>query len=484
MAFHGVHTSEQATSIGAVTEALSGIPFVVGTAPVQMVGGKANEIIFAQSYKEAVEQLGYSDDWDNYSLCEVIYSHFQLYKKGPVVFVNVLDKETNKEKVNTVTQYSIQEKQLILPLEVIADTLVLQNDQEGTKKYVKGKDYETFYDSKEQCLVAEIVEGGAIEEEGLTAVYADYYMIAPAQVTKEDIIGGYNLTTGETTGLELIDYVFAKYLVIPDLILAPGYSHDPEVAAIMSAKAEAVNGLFPAKALIDADTETTKKYSDVPAWRNGRNITSKEQQLYWPMVKLGDRVFHQSVQQAGLIAQTDAENGGCPSQSQSNHKIQADGVCLKDGTEVLLTLNQANYLNENGITTVNNFIGGLRSWGNYTAAYPVNTDPKDMFLAVSRTFAWVAKNFILNVWAKVDQKMIRRSLQSIKDTFNIYLNGLTNAEKILGGRIELLEEENPETSLLAGKVKFHVYLGVPIPNQEIEAVFEMDTTYLQTLFAA
>ena len=477
MGFHGVRTSEQATSITAITEAASGIPFVVGTAPVQMTGGKANQIILAQTYKEAVEQLGYSDDWDNYTLCEMMYSHFTLYGMGPAVFVNVLDPSAHRTKTDTVAQYSIKDKQVTLPLEAIAETVVVQNSQEGTKRYTKGTDYDLFYNQDEQRLIVEVLDDGAIAKEGLTAVYVDFYQVTPGAVDKADIIGGYNVTTGETKGLELIDYVFAKYSIIPDLILAPGYSHDNEVAAVMTAKAGSINGLFKAKALIDADTETVRKYSDVPEWKNGKNITALEQQLYWPMAKLSDRHFHLSVQNAGLIAKTDAENGGCPSQSQSNHKLQIDG------TEVLMTLEQANYLNDNGITTMSNFIGGMKAWGNYTAAYPANTDPKDMYLATSRTFAWVEKNFILNMWQKVDQKMIRRSLDSIVDTFNIYLNGLTSAEKILGGRIELLEEENPMTSLLAGKVKFHVYLGAPIPNQEIEAVFEMDTSYLETLFA-
>ena len=60
---HGVNASK--TNNGAITPVSvdTGVHFVVGTAPVQMVNGKVNEVIMASSYKEAVQALGYSDDW-------------------------------------------------------------------------------------------------------------------------------------------------------------------------------------------------------------------------------------------------------------------------------------------------------------------------------------------------------------------------------------------------------------------------------------
>ena len=87
----------------------------------------------------------------------------------------------------------------------------------------------------------------------------------------------------------------------------------------------------------------------------------------WPMLKLGNYKFHMSTQLAGLIATVDAGNGGCPYESLSNKNLQCDGMILEDGTEVNLTLAQANILNSNGINTALNFMGGWCAWGNYTA---------------------------------------------------------------------------------------------------------------------
>lgn len=67
---HGVYTAKKATSVSTPVVADSGVHFIVGTAPVQMVDGKINEVVMAQSYAEAVEQMGYSDDWEKYSICE------------------------------------------------------------------------------------------------------------------------------------------------------------------------------------------------------------------------------------------------------------------------------------------------------------------------------------------------------------------------------------------------------------------------------
>ena len=40
---HGIKTSQAATSVSTPVVTASGIPFVVGTAPIHTVGGKTNE---------------------------------------------------------------------------------------------------------------------------------------------------------------------------------------------------------------------------------------------------------------------------------------------------------------------------------------------------------------------------------------------------------------------------------------------------------
>ena len=102
----------------------------------------------------------------------------------------------------------------------------------------------------------------------------------------------------------------------------------------------------------------------------------------WPKYTLGGKINHSSVHQAGVMSKTDATEdlgGGSPCESASNKTIQIDGMVLADGTEVLLDLVKANYLNSNGIITALNLTGSFVSWGNETACYPANTDVTDYF---------------------------------------------------------------------------------------------------------
>jgi phage tail sheath protein FI len=444
---------------------------------VHTVGGKVNEPVLAYSYAEAVEQLGYSDDWEKYSLCEVMYSHFKLYAIAPVIFVNVLDPDLHKEH-SAATVYDVLDSKIKLPFDVIADSLVVKS-QDAQTTYVKGVDYDAFYD--EETLIVEVLDGGAIAED-TQSLSLEFDVIDFTDLDKNDIIGGFNTQTKKSSGLELIDAVFPKFTIVPDLILCPGYSHDAEVAAVMAAKAESINGRFLAKALIDVDTTIVKHYADVPAWKSAQNITSKEQLLFFPKIKLAERIFHLSVQAAGLIAQVDNDNGGCPAESPSNKKLQGNGAVLDDGTEVLLDVSQANYLNSNGIVTTINFIGGFRLWGDETACFPANTDVKDYMIPISRMFGWVGNSVILSYWGRIDEKLTRRYVDSIINSINIWLNGLTSEEKLLGGRVELREDENPLTSLMSGRAVFHIFLTPPSPAREIEFVLEYDVSYVSELF--
>lgn len=477
--FHGVKTSEVPTSINTPVVAGCGIPFVVGTAPIHMVHGKTNELIMAQSYKEAVEQIGYSEDWKKYTLCEFVYCQFQLYGVAPVIMVNVLDPAKHKKAVEK-SQVQITDKQIKLPLEVIEDSLKVYENESETA-LVKDTDYSVFYDDSTGKFIIEVLDGGSVYE--AVTLYVQYDVVDPEMVTKADIIGGYSISSGRSTGVELLNSSFFKFNIIPDLILAPGWSHDSEVAAILLAKANVISSLFQAKALLDADCEVAKKYSDVTEWKSKNNIFDKNQILFWPCVGLGGKIYHLSTHMAGLMGKTDVANDDCPGRSPSNKALQIDSICLPDGEEILQNLEQANYLNSNGVCTALNFYGGFKAWGNYTACYPAVTDVKDYFMNVSRTFAWIAKTFILTYWGNLDDNITPRFLDTIIDSFNIYLNGLTAAEKLLGGRIVALAEENPLTDLMAGKIKFHVYITPPSPAQEIQAAFEYDVSYIDVLFA-
>ena len=254
----------------------------------------------------------------------------------------------------------------------------------------------------------------------------------------------------------------------------------------MATKAAGINGLFRAKAIIDVDCSASgvKEYSELTPWKNTNNVVDENQILCWPMVKMGDHIFHMSTQLAGLMASVDAGNAGVPYESPSNKIYKMDGCCLADGTEVNLTYEQVNMISSYGMVTALNFMGmGWTCRNNYTACYPANTDVKDYFIPVSRMFDWVANTVIRTFWHKLDKPMTRRLVDNVLDTCNIWLNGLVGSGYLLGARAEIISDENPTTDLMAGIIRVHIHMTPPSPMQQCDFTLEYDADYVAAAFA-
>lgn len=476
--YHGIKTQEVATSVISPIQTTAGLPVVIGTAPVHLASEpKVNEPVICYSYAEAVQYLGYSDKWDQYTLCEAIYSQFQLYAVKPVVFINVLDPETHKTAVASAS-HAVTDKAVTLTDDVLLDSLVVKGEEEGSAAVVN-TDYTAAHDADGNTVIT-ILDDGSLKS--ASNVYIAYDKIDASKVDADDIIGGVD-DSDKSTGLELINLIYSMFSLVPGLLLAPGWSENPEVAAVMKAKSRSINGLFKCTTLVDIDTTQVKSYSGCNMWKSGNNYTGEAQYVCWPMVRNGSKIFHMSTHVMGIIGQTDAANDDTPFQSPSNQSMQITGMCLKDGTEVMLYLDQANLLNSQGIATALNFTGGWKLWGNYTGAYPGTTDVKDTFLCVRRMFDWNDTTFILTYWNKIDMPIVPKNVKIILDSENIRMNGLTAQGKILGGKIEFLEEENPTTDLLAGIIRFHTKWTPPVPAQEISNTSEYDVTNFQNLFS-
>ena len=110
---HGVYVSEVPTSILPPVEVNAGIPMIIGTAPVNMTDPtNVNKPKLCYSYEEAVKEFGFvpaEEDTTsglkkfNYSICELIYSAFSLYRVAPIIVVNVLDPTTHNKNCKTTS---------------------------------------------------------------------------------------------------------------------------------------------------------------------------------------------------------------------------------------------------------------------------------------------------------------------------------------------------------------------------------------------
>lgn len=412
---HGVYSGEVPTALLPARYVDTNVVFAVGTAPVHtLAAGKTayvNTPRLYNSYDAFVGEMGWSEDWNAYTLCEVAESHFAKYGAAPLVCVNVFDPATH------------------------------------------------------------------LDEEGAPD---------PAAVTSAHIIGGIDSATLRKTGLELVSECFPRYRLVPGSLLAPRFSEEPAVAVSMGAKSKGINGLFNALALADVPTAEVPLYTNVPEYKERNNLTDERLVLCWPTIALGDRRYHLSTQLAGRISMTDSENGNSPHVSPSNKRAYMDRAVTvaADGTEteIWLGLTENNYLNGQGIVTVNNFDGGWKFWGNRTACYPSVTDPKDAFIPIRRFFNWYQNTFILTYFSQVDGPITKRFIERILKSEQIRLDGFTSRGIINGGRISYLEAENPLTDIMDGLLRFHLWLSPPPPARSIEGIFEFDPTYLEALF--
>ena len=300
-----------------------------------------------------------------------------------------------------------------------------------------------------------------------------------SKVEAADIIGGIDQNK-KRSGISLIDEVFPRTRLTPGLLLAPKFSGDPTVAQALGAAVKEISGHFKAHAIIDVPDSVTD-YTKVPAWLNDNNLTLHNMSCFYGNVLYNGHAEPGSIHMAGCCGARDAENGDVPYWSPSNYTLAGEGL-VHAGRQLHLTATEAAYLNGQGIVTGLNMIGGLKCWGDQTACYPGVTDVKDSSFPIRRMFNWISNTLVLTSWQYVSSPLRRRLIETVQDTFNIWLNGLAARGFILGGRVTFEAADNPTSDLLDGKVRWHVYVTPPQAARELEFILEYDPAYLQTLF--
>ena len=489
---HGVRTSEVATSILPTTEVDSALPVIVGTAPVCMTDPtNVNKPVLCHSYDEFVQQFGYVPPALNsasglqeyaFTLCDAAYALFALFNVGPAVFINVLDPTTHKKTATTVT-ITLDSKTgsaTVAEAGIIPSSVTITPSDAGA--YTQGEDYEIAFDDDGNLIVTSLQdEGGDFKCTTGTSLTFAADVLDPTLVDEDDVIGGVDVS-GNKSGFELVGEVYPRFGLVPGTLIAPGYSSDPSVAAVMAAKSTGISGRFNAMCAVDVPADTVKTYSAVTSWKQTNNYTDARQIVCWPLLSLDGVKYHLSTQMAALMAQVDGENDGTPYVSPSNHGVQCTATVLADGSEVWLDLEEAAYLNGQGVVTAINQTSGWTAWGNRTGAYPGTTDVKDNFIPIRRMFNWIGNTLITTFWSRIDAPINRRLIDTIIDSANIWLNGLSARQYILSGRVAFLESENTTTDLMDGIINFHVYICPPSPARDISFAMEYDVNGLTALF--
>ena len=486
---HGVTWRDVPTSIVAPVVADSGIPVAVGAAPIFLASSPAplNVPRVYYSYEEAVAEMGYSDDWAAYPLCEVMYTYFVLFNVGPIILINVFSPSANMSTAVAPADTPIVNKQIVVPQkDVVLSTIIVKDAPAGTITYMTPRDYTVTYNSLGQPVIAIVPTTAAGTIPGAaTQLKVGYTKTLPGSVDKVEIIGGINATTGKNEGLEAIEDVFPALGIVPGILLAPAYSQDPEVAAILAAKGDNINGCFKCISYVDVNSVTVTKAQDVNAWKNSNNYVNSRLAVFWPRVAIDTRQFWLSTQAAALTERVDQSNNSIPVESPSNKQIKINKTVagpIATPADVFFSKASADSLNGQGIVSSINWIAGWKLWGNNMSIYPSQSDPKDRWIPVRRMTDWLGNTVVLTVFQFVDKPGNRRLIDSVIDSLNVYLNSLVASGNALGARVEFRHDENSDADLLNGHYTFHIYEAFPIPAEWIEFLIEFDVTYLSTLF--
>ena len=475
MSKHGVFVLEEATALTVPITGKSAVQVVIGTAPVNMVdnpGDVVNVPVYATRAAEAMAALGYCKDFQHYTLCQTMYATNNIYQVSPVVYINVLDPAKHRKALDK-TQAAVSLLRAVVEVPgILRDGLVVEA---GDAALTFGTDYTLEYET-DGSLVVNLIAGGAGESAKEISVSGQ--MLDPEAVTKDDIIGAYNPSTGKETGMEVIRQIYPKLGVVPGIALAPGFSQFPEVGIALSAKMANINGVFRGIALLDLDTEKARKYTDCKEVKENSGFTSEFCCPLWPCFQVGEMIFAASAIVGALVSYTDAANDDVPYMPPSNKILGVTGTCLADGTEVVLDQDQGGTVNGYGVATAFN-MNGWRFWGNYTGAYPGSGDAKDIWFPTGRMFNWQGNTFIQTYFSKVDDPMNPVLVENIVDSENIRCAAYA-PDKWAGASIEYLAEDNPITDILAGKMTFRQHIAPYTPAQEITNILNYDVDMLQT----
>ena len=464
---HGIRIQENPTNVAAPVMLENGVPVIFGTAPVNLAANPkaaTNQLFLCKTFAEAVQNLGYSDDYESYTLCQAMDAFFKAFGVGPVVLCNVLDPE--KHTAEYTEELSVVDGQAVSEVKGVL--------QEGLT--VAGKELDTDYTvdyNDDGCMVFTMLTGNT-DPLRVTGKKLD-----PKKVKASDVIGSYDVDTGIETGFELVRKVYPAFGLTPGLLLAPGWTQDPSVGIALVNKCMDINGLFRCECLIDLDTETVTKYTDVEQAKADSGVTSEHAILLWPKVKYARKDMAYSAMYAALVAYTDYQNDNVPNLSPSNHSLPISATVLADGTEILLDNPQGNELNAIGVVTALN-LNGYKAWGNNTAAYPDVTDPKDRWICCRRFFSWWGNSFITRYMEKVDNPANYRLIESIVDTENVRGNSLTSMGKCAGIKMVYDQADNPLNQVLDGRIVFRQYLAPYTPAEDILNILEFDPSMIET----
>lgn len=460
---HGTY-GEFATSVGRAAANAGTVAVYIGTAPVNLVRGYADAVnapVYLANWAAVRRLMGYSSAWDKFTLCEAFKAHFNGSENvGPIVAINVLDPATHKKASETTVQLNFVNGHATIASDtIILDTLTLAEKVEGT-------DYSVSYDFDKSLVVIDSLGDTAITG-SVTATYSE---VDPSAVEVEDIIGGVT-EGGAYTGLGCVSLVYQEHNVIPNIIVAPGWSHNKGVYTAMIAAGTKINGHWDAVVIADIPTDEDGAAIDTvekaKTWKSTNGYTSERTKVCWPKAKNVDgEVYHLSTLWAWRQMLVDADHDGVPMESASNKAIPvAKQYFGANSANRGFDQQRGNDLNAVGITTGVFFGGVWVLWGPHTAAFDnANiTDNRVIFDTSIRMMMHITNSFQKDWAMTIDKPMTLALVDTIKNREQEKADALVAMGALLGAPVVEFDEDGNSTDELVQGNFVWAMDGTPTP---------------------
>ena len=461
---HGAY-GEFAQSIGGVAIQSGTTAVYVGTAPVNLIRGYAsavNEPIRLTDFASVQRLMGYSPNWETFTLCEAFKVHFNntAGNAGPIVAINVLDPATHKKAQATNVQLSFVNKQATITSDtIILDTFAISDKVEGT-------DYTIDYNyTTGQVIIEDISTDGM----GAT-IQATYTEIDTTNIDEDVIIGGVT-ANGVYTGLGCVALVYQKMNLIPNLILAPGWSENKAVYTAMVTAGTQINGHWDAFVLADLpltdDDGAIDTIEKAIKWKSDNGYTLERSKIYYPQfANVDGEVFHGSTLCAWKMLQVDADNDGIPMETPSNKSVPIAKQYFGESSNAGFDQQRANDLNTSGISTAVYWGGQWVLWGGHTAAYEFGkvTDNRVVFDNNIRMMMYISNSFQQEWGVVIDEPMTLSLADTIKNREQEKADALVAIGALIGNPVvNFIESENPTSELVEGNFIWD-FEGTPTPQ--------------------
>lgn len=482
---HGAYGQTQAAG-NRVAAKCQNVMVLVGTAPVHTVFGGAENVntpILVNDIAEARRYFGYSESWEDYTLCEAMHMFLENKAVGPLVLINVLDPEKHKGEAGTVSLTPSNGSITI----AAAENIVLDSVKVGS--LVLNTDYVISYNYQKKAITITEVLPGSL---GDGAVEISYNTVDAGKVTENDVIGSSD-GNGLNTGLYAVKNVYQITGFIPSFLLVPGFSSIPAVHAAMYTNSRKINSHWDAWMFVDlpiVDSEGAAITLDsAHTWRKANGYTKENETVCFPMIKGTDgKLYHMSVVRAANFAELLLENDGIPYHTASNTAAPVIGN-LWLGEENKGRVYDDEMINKklcrNGIASAAYIGGRWAMWGAHAADYDTeNKNEVNVSETTRMMLYYISNDFQHRRHYDVDKPLSANDVASIVADEQARLDALVKIGALTYGVASLNADEIARSDMLNGDYVFTFNVTTTPLAKSLTAIVNWVDDGYTTYFAA